>query len=159
LDLLSKTIKPSISREAVQNMKKVGIRPLGFFMVGSPGETLQTILRTILFSITLGLDYAQFSRTIAKPRSQLHRDLIESSGSDYWRDYVLGNEAERRISNTWTELSEKQIDFMTKLAYYVFYYRPTHIIRSVSKVRSWEELSRSVRTAVRMLLKWRYFDE
>ena len=95
---------------------------------------------------------------IAKPHSKLHRDLIESSGSDYWREYILGNEAERRISNTWTELSENQIDFMTKLAYYVFYYRPTHIIRSLSRVRSWEELSRSVRTAVRMLLKWRYFD-
>ncbi|HQP33555.1 MAG TPA: radical SAM protein [Polyangiaceae bacterium] len=158
LELLRKRVKPSSARTAVDLLRREGIRALGFFMIGSPGETLTTALRTILFAMSLGLDYAQFSRTIAKPNTPLHDRIVAVSGEDYWRDWVSGAAPERRMPSPWTELSEAQIELLTKLAYFMFYYRPGYLTRAIGRVRSGDELTRSARTAARMLLKSLYFD-
>ena len=158
LSALHKRVKPSNARETVQLLKAEGVRPLGFFMLGSPGETLATAMRTILFAMSLGLDYAQFSRTIAKPNTELNDKLRDMTGHDYWREYVRGEEEERRLPSPWTELTENQIEAITKLAYFLFYYRPSYIVHALRRVRSREELERSARTAMRMLLKSVYFD-
>jgi anaerobic magnesium-protoporphyrin IX monomethyl ester cyclase len=158
LERLHKKVKPSNAREAVALLKSQGVRPLGFFMLGSPGETLTTALRTVLFAMSLGLDYAQFSRTIAKPNTPLYQQLRDATGKDYWRDYVKGASEERRLASPWTKLTEDQIEALTKLAYFLFYYRPSYILHALKRVRSPEELRRSARTAARMLLKSIYFD-
>ena len=158
LSALHKGLKPSKSREAVQMLKREGVRPLGFFMLGSPGETLSTAMRTILFAMSLGLDYAQFSRTIAKPNTPLNQKLCDITGRDYWSDYVRGDAAERRLPSPWTELSENEIEALTKLGYFLFYYRPSYIVHALRRIRSGEELERSARTALRMLLKSVHFD-
>ncbi len=158
LDDVSKSIDPDRSRKVVTQVKEAGIRPLGFFMLGNPGETLSSALHTILYSLSLGLDYAQFSRTIAKPGSGLHRQLVDFTGEDYWREYVLGNAPERRLESPWTQLSQLQIDGLTKLGYYLFYYRPWYIARVLTRVRSPEELARYIRTGVRMLMNTFKFD-
>jgi len=158
LKLLHKRTQPSNARNAVELLKREGIRPLGFFMLGSPGETLTTAMRTILFAMSLGLDYAQFSRTIAKPNTPLHTRLLSVSGEDYWRDWVSGTAPERRLPSPWTELTETQIELLTKLAYFMFYYRPGYVTRALGRVRSPQEFSRSARTAARMLLKSLHFD-
>lgn len=158
LQLLHKRVQPSNARTAVELLKREGIRPLGFFMLGSPGETLATAMRTILFAMSLGLDYAQFSRTIAKPNTPLHNRLLSVSGEDFWREWVRGTAPERRLPSPWTELTETQIELLTKLAYFMFYYRPAYVTRALGRVRTPEELSRSARTAARMLLKSLHFD-
>jgi len=158
LSALHKGVKPTAAREAVRLLKREGVRPLGFFMLGSPGETLATAMRTILFAMSLGLDYAQFSRTIAKPNTPLNDKLCELAGRDYWRDYVRGDVEEQRLPSPWTELTESEIEALTKLGYFLFYYRPSYIVHALRRVRSRVELERSARTALRMLLRSVFFD-
>jgi radical SAM superfamily enzyme YgiQ (UPF0313 family) len=158
LSALHKRVKPTTVRQTVALLQREGVRPLGFFMLGSPEETLTTAMRTILFAMSLGLDYAQFSRTIAKPDTPLYDELRARTGQDYWRDYVRGTAPEERLPSPWTPLTETQIEAITKLAYVLFYYRPSYVVRALQRVRTREELERSVRTAVRMLIRSVHFD-
>jgi len=158
LSALHKHVQPSTARRAVALLQREGVRPLGFFMLGSPEETLVTAMRTILFAMSLGLDYAQFSRTIAKPNTPLYDLLRTQTGRDYWRDYVRGTAPEERLPSPWTTLTETQIEAITKLAYFLFYYRPWYVVHALRRVRTREEFERSVRTAARMLLRSVYFD-
>jgi radical SAM superfamily enzyme YgiQ (UPF0313 family) len=138
--------------QVVAQVQRVGIRPLGFFMTGVPGETHKSLLETIRFALRLDLDYAQFSRTIAKPGSALDREMTRTGGMDWWREHVLGPQLERRLPTPWTGMTDQQIERWTKLAYFAFYYRPTFMLRAVRRVRSSEEFFRGVRTALRMVV-------
>ncbi len=128
-----------------------GVRPLGFFMTGVPGETRGSLLRTLRYSMGLGLDFAQYSRTIAKPGTQLYAEQVRLTGVDYWRDWVTGVVDDRRMGSHWTELSEVELELWTKLAYLAFYFRPRMVTRALSRVRSSDELIRGARVAIRML--------
>jgi radical SAM superfamily enzyme YgiQ (UPF0313 family) len=151
LRVMQKRINTSRVRETLQQMQQIGIRPLGFFMLGVPNETHASALSTIRYAMSLPLDYAQFSRMIAKPGSGLHSDEVEATGCDYWQSWVLGNEVPPRMPNRESAISERAILFYTKLAYLAFYYRPNMVIRALARMRSQDELQRSVRTALRML--------
>lgn len=148
---MGKRLDTSRTREVIRDALDVGIRPLGFFMLGVPGETRESVRETLRYSLSLGLDYAQFMRTIAKPGTDLHDEVVRVTGSDPWREWVLGRRGEDRLPTPWTELDERELDFWTRMAYLRFYYRPGYILRAVSRFRSREEVARSVRSAARML--------
>lgn len=142
-------------KESIRLTKKYCIRPLGFFMIGCPGETRETVRETIKFSKELKLDYAQFSRTIAKPQTDLDKLVIEKTGRDYRRDYILGKAKEERIPALWSNLTEKEIEGLTKWAYFSFYFRPLYMLRILFKVESFGELKRYIKVTLMMLFSFR----
>lgn len=151
LRTMGKRLDTSRTREVVRDAKDAGIRPLGFFMLGVPGETRDSVRETIRYSLSLGLDYAQFMRTIAKPGTDLHDAVVRETGSDPWREWVLGRRGEERLPTPWTELDDREVEFWARMAYLAFYYRPGYIARAVSRFRSRDEVVRSIRSAARML--------
>lgn len=144
-----------------ENMKKVleavsahGIRPLGFFMIGSPGETKGSVCKTIKFAKSLPLDYAQFSITIMKPHTELEKVHFEAlKGINYWREYIRGTVEERILPTPWTHLSRAELEVLTRKAYLHFYFRPKYIWRMVIRLESFEELMRYVRVFFQILLR------
>lgn len=151
LHLMNKKIFVPRVRRVIREAQHVGIHPLGFFMTGVPGETRLSLVGTLRYALSLGLDYAQFSRTIAKPGTDLDDEVVSLSGRDYWKDYVLGDVEEQRLPNPWTSIGEREIEFWTKCAYCLFYFRPTYMAKAIRRFRSPEELNRSLRTSLRML--------
>ncbi len=150
LKAMAKRLDTSRTRAVLRDAKDVGIRPLGFFMLGVPGETRESVRETLRYALSLGLDYAQFMRTIAKPGTDLHDMVVRETGSDPWREWVLGRRGEERLPSPWTELDEREIEFWARIAYLCFYYRPSYIARAVLRFRSLDEVTRSIRSAVRM---------
>ena len=141
--------KPEIQR-VIEKTKKSGIQSLGFFMIGNPGETKKTARSTIDFSKELDIDYVQYSMTIAKPNTLLEKELIRKTKKDYWRMFIEGKEKERPLNRTWTRLSNKEIQKLTKRAYVEFYFRPKIIFKHLSKIKSFEELKRYILVSVKM---------
>lgn len=142
LDAISKGITIEQVRETLALTRKHGIRSLGFFMTGLPGETRETLRRTVKFAMSLKLDYVQFSKTTAKPLTELWRDLVKETGYDYWKEYILGNAEEAPLPRPWTELSNEEIDHLTKKAYVKFHSRPFFLLRHVLNLRSFDEFKR-----------------
>jgi len=71
LKSINKRITVEQVKEAVKWTKDAGISTKGYFMVGLPGDTEETIQRTIQFAIDLELDKAQFSLTTPLPGTKL----------------------------------------------------------------------------------------
>ncbi|MDP2767175.1 MAG: radical SAM protein, partial [Candidatus Methanoperedens sp.] len=60
LNNLRKKITIEQIRSAIELTHKAGIQSVGYFMLGSPWETPETIRETIDFTKSLKLDFAQF---------------------------------------------------------------------------------------------------
>jgi radical SAM superfamily enzyme YgiQ (UPF0313 family) len=151
LRAMRKKVRISDVRQTLETMRAIGIRPLGFFMIGVHGETHRSALATIGYAVSLPLEFAQFSRMIPKPGSELHDDLKRRTGGDFWADWVLGRPVPTRLPNLHSEIREEAIEAYTKLAYLAFYYRPNYVMKALLRMRSWDEIQRSARTALRML--------
>lgn len=148
---IRKTLSQQKIEEAISLTKKHDILTLGFFMIGNEGDTRRTALNNVAFAKKLGLDYVQFSRTIAKPDSELNEKLIKITGKDYWRDYILGKVRDRRLPNPWSNLSEKQIERYTQLSYILFYFRPVYLLKYLLTMKSFHEFKRTAVSAYKMI--------
>lgn len=153
LDEVNKGISLRQIEETIRMTKYFGIRPLGFFLTGTPGETKQTLYETIKFAKKLDLDYVQFSKLTAKPLTGLWRDLVKNTGYDYWKEYILGNVVEAALPRPWTELSNEEVDRLTKWAYVRYHARFGFLFRHTLKVRSFEEFKRKVKGFLEMVFK------
>jgi len=157
-DQVLKNIKKCLQ---TNGMKKVldavvahGIRPLGFFMIGNPGETKETVNKTIRLSKALPLDYAQFTITIMKPHSELEKDEITATnGFSYWCEYIRGTVDERVLPTPWTTMTRAEMEFFSRKAYLNFYVRPKYIWKMICRIQSMGEFVRYIRVFFQLLLR------
>ncbi len=151
LNNLNKGITLDQIRTTIKTTREMGIKALGFFLIGSPGETKETIRETVRFAKGLKLDYVQFSKTTAKPMTGLWRDLIKITKTDYWRDYIIGLTEEKALPRPWTKLTNEEIDFLTRKAYIDYCAEPLFLLRSVIKVKSFKEFKRKTLAFLSMI--------
>ena len=102
-------------------------------------------------ALSLDLDYAQFSKVTPMPATELYTLLLKEHGRDYWREHIA-NGTDEPIPRPLCSMTDQEIEYWTRMAYLRFYYRPKYIAKSISRLRSVDELSRSVKTAWQMLI-------
>jgi len=158
LDHVSKQITPGQVTRAVTLARKFGIKSLGFLMVGNPGDTEQSIARTVNFAKELDLDYVQICRAIPKPATEFHKELVRCTGTDYWKDFVTLKAGEERIRMPWTEMPQEEVERLLKRSYYSFYFRPGYILKTLRGVKSFGELTRYARAGFKMLFNHLHTD-
>ncbi len=139
---INKNIDIARIKSTLSACKKLGIRTLGFFLVGAPGDTKKTFKETVKFAKSLDLDYVQFSKTLAKPLTPLWKDMVETTGEDYWKDWILGKETDRDLPRPWTDLTNGEIDDLARWAYRSYHGRPAYMMKQILKIRSWREARR-----------------
>lgn len=82
LKLMKKSLSVAEIREKVLLMKKSGFRPIGYFIIGFPGETKETIMETINLSLELPFYRAQFNTYKPYPGCPSYKDLVKSGEID-----------------------------------------------------------------------------
>jgi radical SAM superfamily enzyme YgiQ (UPF0313 family) len=150
LATLKKSTSLELYHDVIARTRKHGIHSFGYFMVGNPHEDEATIRQTIRLALKLDLDYAQFSKVTPMPATELYTLLLQETGRDWWREHIERG-VDEPIPRPLTSLSDAEIQRWTRLAYLRFYYRPRYVWRALRRIKSGEELVRSVRTAVQML--------
>lgn len=153
LDRLNKKITLKQIRDTIETTKGVGIKPLGFFLVGSPGETRETFKETVKFAKSLELDYVQFSKLTAKPLTPYWRQMVKDSGFDYWREFILGHLSDNPLPRPWTQLTNQEIDDLARKAYVLYHSRPLFLLRHSLQVRSWDEFKRKFFAFLEMVFR------
>ena len=153
LDRLNKGISLQQIRDAIEMTRRLGIMALGFFLVGSPGETRETFSQTIRFAKSLQLDYVQFSKLTAKPLTPYWRQMVRETGVDYWRDYILGLAEDKPLPRPWTSLTNEEIDLLTKKAYVMYHCRPMFLLHHTLHVKSWSEFKRKFYAFLEMVFR------
>lgn len=142
LNKVRKRITVEQVRQTIKLCKKIGITTLGFFLIGNPGETEKMIYENVKFAKSLDLDYAQFSKVLAKPGTLLWKEMVQRTGCDYWREWILGNVEDKPLPRHWTSLPNDDIDHIARNCYVKFSSSPKYLLKQVLKCRSFGELRR-----------------
>lgn len=74
LRAMRKGIEPDGARRFMRDARASGLRVHGCWMFGLPGDTRESVLRTIDLACSLGTDTAQFYPVIPYPGTALHED-------------------------------------------------------------------------------------
>ncbi|MFA5261142.1 MAG: radical SAM protein [Candidatus Omnitrophota bacterium] len=153
LDRVNKGYSLQKVKDIIAACSSLGIRTLGFFLIGAPGDTRETVKETVAFAKKLDLDYVQFSKCLAKPLTPLWKEMVAKEQKDYWRDWILGKETDRELARPWTELTNQEVDQLARWAYISYYARPRFLFRHLMKIGSFLELKRKALALIDMLWK------
>ncbi len=142
LKQMRKDISMEKIRSSIEYTNKIGIETLGFFMLGYPGETRETMEDTIRFSLELPLDYVQYTVIVPYPDAEIYEYYRKNGLDDYWREYTLDASKERKLELIGTEVTREEAGRCVAKAYRRFYFRPRIIWRRVTRLTSFGEFKR-----------------
>lgn len=134
LDNVNKKQSPDRIREAVEMASGAGLETVGFFMMGLPGDTEETMRRNIRFARSLPLTYAKASMTLPFPSSALYRQIKKDGRilSEDWRLYNFHS-----TSEVW---KHENLDWDTIQSFYSMFHRKFYFRFSYIWRRFWRDL-------------------
>ena len=137
----------------IRKTDKLGISAFGYFLIGSPGDTEQTIRKTIDFAKSLPLDFAIFNCLTAFPKTELYdRYYLPHVEHDFWAEYIARPEADTAfMGRPWTSIENEKLRRIAHAAMNEFYFRPGQILRAVRSVRSFDQFRRYCAAGLDML--------
>ncbi len=130
LDNVKKGAKVGRAVEAVRAAKRAGLKTIGHFILGLPGETRETALRTIRFARELDVDYAQFYVATPYVGTPFH-DYCARNGL-----ILESDTAKHEINNAVIRegaLSRADLTALRNSAFKEFYLRPSYIVKTVAE--------------------------
>ncbi|MGH8010848.1 MAG: B12-binding domain-containing radical SAM protein, partial [Candidatus Binatia bacterium] len=147
---IDKRIDHDTIRAAFKNAKKVGLETIGFFIIGLPGDTEESMEKTIQFAIEVNPLIANFSMMTPYPGTKVY-EIVKRKGRMLvhdWDDYVFfDGRARYEMGDLTAELVERK----WKEAYRRFYLRPSRVAGTLLRKDFWLNFSRTSRVAFRTI--------
>jgi len=133
--------------DALRWSKAAGIRNWGYFIIGLPGETEETIEQTIAFSRRLPLDLALFHIAVPYPGTPFWFEALEQGWLrvERWEDFDMYNSTVVE----YPELSAAQIERAARRAARAWSLRPGPLWTFVKEMRHPGTLAQWLRSGVR----------
>jgi len=141
------------ARKAAKHFKQAGIQIHGTFVFGMPGETAQTIRKTIDFAKELDLDFVQFSVAQPYPGTEFYKYLEDKGYLRFkdWPDYL---DCQGRITPIfeYPNLGMEEMQKWLKQAYRGYYLRPHYVLKALKqRLTNWDLLKTSLRSGWSLL--------
>ncbi len=136
LKSIDKKVDHDTIRWAFKNAKEVGLETMAFLIIGLPGETKETMQRTIDFAIEIDPLIANFSMMTPYPGTKVY-EIIKRQGRfliNDWEDYVF---FEQKARYEMGEMTAELVEDMYRKAYRQFYLRPGPILRRMKTKAFW----------------------
>ena len=146
LKLLGKGNTVEANRNAVRWAKEAGLEIRGDFIVGTPGETMESLEKTLRFTLESGLDYAHFNKFTPFPGTELYRRLVAEG---YSFDFSRGCSILDHGALLFVPKSLDRTEYRTWLdrAFKKFYLRPSHVLKRLLAIRTWTQFRGQARGA------------
>ena len=166
LDNVKKGYRVEQIRKAFKLTKKAGIRTLGYFMAGLPGETKSTLNDTVKLSLSLEPDFVSWSITALYPGSTLYQQALKGElGNNYAKVKAPVIKDASNVSSlspyahghTFIYEGDMPREYILKTvnhAYKQFYFRVSYLIRFTMKLQTFTEAVSYLRTLIQFL-NWR----
>ena len=127
------------NRQAINWTKEAGLSVRADFIVGTPGETRESMQRTLNFAIDMDLDYAHFNKFVPFPGTELYNQLISDG---YQFDFskscsILDHSALLYVPEG---MGEEEYRAFLDLSFKKFYLRPRYILKRLLSIRTKDEL-------------------
>lgn len=138
------------NRRAVRWAKVAGLEVRADFIVGTPGETMESLENTIRFALESDLDYAHFNKFTPFPGTELYRRLVAAG---YSFDFTYGCSIVDHGALLYVPDSLTPEEYRSWLdrAFKRFYLRPSHIRKRLMSTRTWSQFKGQLRGAVSIL--------
>ena len=155
LNVLRKGITLEQVEKTFKLTKKLGIKTLGYFMIGSPTETKEDIMKTISFAKKIKADFVQITIIAPLPATDLYKLALEEKvlPNDYMQKFAENPTNDFQLKHWEKELNEKELNNLLSYAYRAFYWRPSYIIKELLGIRSITELKRKLNAGLRILFR------
>ncbi len=128
LDRVNKQMTIEKIRRAFTLSRKHNIRTIASVVLGMPGDTRDSIGRTIKFVRELNPSYALFSLATPYPGTRFYKESVENNLIKVkdWSKYTLLSPVLETVDCSIDELKNMQ-----KKAFRQFYLRPTYVLRQL----------------------------
>ncbi len=147
---IDKRVDHATIREAFKNAKAAGLETIGFFIIGLPGDTRESMQRTIDFACELDPLIANFSMMTPYPGTKVY-EIVKRQGRmlvNDWEDYVF---FDGRARYEMGDMTAELVTEMWKKAYRKFYLRPHRVMGTLTRPDFWLNYRRTFRVAFRTI--------
>ena len=139
------------SRHFMQLTKKIGLEVHGCFVLGLPGETINSIKQTIDFALSLDMTTIQFSGAVPFPGTRYYEickqeHLLKAKSWDSWLEH-----GEQAGVIDYPGLKGGEINYWVDYGLKKFYFRPKYMFNFLIHTRSRADLYRKLRGAKNFL--------
>ena len=128
---------------ALRWAKKAGIKNWGYFIVGLPGETVETIRETIDFSKKLPLDIALFHVAAPYPGTPFFFEVIENG---WFREGTNWEEVDMDQATVldYSNLKAEDLLYWQRRAFREWAFRPGPILTFLKSMNTWQGFKSAV---------------
>jgi anaerobic magnesium-protoporphyrin IX monomethyl ester cyclase len=140
-------------RDAFRWAKNAGLQTMGFFIFGMPGETEESMEKTIRLALELDPDLAHFLMAAPFPGTEMW-ETLEKHGQVFshnmdWSQLAIQDD---KAHFAFGDLDKETVERKWHEAHRRFYLRPKRIARIVGRRDTWSRFPYYLRTAGSMLL-------
>src|SRR5579862_3055703 len=144
---IKKGLRTDIARRFAQDCRRLGVTVHGTFILGLPGETAESIRKTIEFAKEINPHTVQVSLAAPYPGTTLHAQAVANGWLQESQAYQLVNDKGVQLAAiSYPHLSKEEIFHSMEVFYKRFYFRPSKIWEIVREMAtSWEMTRRRLR--------------
>ncbi|HLZ79346.1 MAG TPA: radical SAM protein, partial [Sphingomonas sp.] len=145
---IKKGLRVDVARQFTKDAHALGLTIHGTFILGLPGETLETIEETIRYAIELNPHTIQVSLAAPYPGTFLYKQAVENNWFD-GSDHLLTDGGTQIAQLSYPHLSSEVIFDKVEEFYKRFYFRPRKIGAIVGEMlRDFDMMKRRLREGV-----------
>ncbi len=128
-------VDPDRARQSVRWAREAGIKNWGDFIIGLPGETVETIKETIAFSKSLPLDMALFHLAAPYPGTPFFQEVVANG---WFRPGMRWEEVDMDESTVldYPRLRAEELEYWQKRAFWEWAFRPGPLMTCVRMLLS-----------------------
>ncbi|PLP97642.1 hopanoid biosynthesis associated radical SAM protein HpnJ [Cupriavidus pauculus] len=147
---IKKGLRTDIARRFTEDCRKLGIQIHGTFILGLPGETRETIEKTISYAKDLNPHTIQVSLAAPYPGTALYRQAVDNGWlEDNKVIHLVNDQGVQLAAISYPHLSREEIYHGVETFYRRFYFRPGKIWEIVREMMgSWSMTRRRLREGV-----------
>lgn len=127
--------------KVVKDIAEAGIEPKGFFILGNPGETRETLQETEDFILSLPLAYAHTTYFTPYPGSEVYKQAKEFGVFKFDNDWSKLGQGTIRAVFVPKGLSRKDLELKAAEIFRNFYFRPSviysHFKKALTRPQIW----------------------
>jgi len=143
---------PAKAEQALRWSKKAGIKNFGYFIIGLPGETEETIQQTMAFSKTLPLDFAIFHIAAPYPGTPFFYEVVENGwfrpGTN-WEEVDMDRSTVLDYSEI--GLTAERLEYWQKRATREWALRPGPVLTVLKSINTWAGFKSAVDAGLQTL--------
>jgi len=151
-DILKEIKKGTPSRkieEAIKLCRKFDVKSYGYFMIGFPSDTEETVQQSIDFSQRVGLDFIDFYIAYPFPGTEFETMVKDKNLYENIEDISAYSEPAIRT----VALSSERLKEMRATAMRKFYTRPSYIFKKMMQIENFTQFKQYVHYGLKMLSK------